>query len=289
MFQEARMFRSMLLAPADDLHKITKAISSGADAVVIDLEDAVAPSAKAHAREVMVRAPQAKIPIYVRVNPVRGEHFIEDVEVVLGMHVQGIIVPKIESASDMEVCNWYLSQRENSTRQGEARLDIIPVLENARGISNMKEVFGASTRSSRASYGAGDLTADTGIIWTDDELTLHSVRAQMTIESKAAGLLPPLDSPHWEFRDLDQLKASAERGRKLGFGGKGCIHPAQLQTVNDVFSPTDEELAWARRVLAEFEVAAAAGKGVITVDGLMVDLAVARRARSVLENPVGRD
>ena len=277
------MVRSMLLAPADDLYKITKAINSVADAVLIDLEDAVAPSAKANAREVMSQAPEAAVPIYVRVNPVRGEYFVADVEAVFGLNCQGIVVPKVESASDMEICNWYVEQCERASSIRRAQLDVIPVMETGRGVSNMKEILSASTRSSCASYGAGDLTADTGLMWTEDEVALQSIRTQMAIESKAAGLLPPLDSPHWDFTNLEQLRASAERGRKLGFGGKVCIHPAQLQTVNEVFSPTADEVEWAQKVIAEFDAGSAQGKGCITVDGQMVDMAVAKRARRILD------
>ena len=276
------MYRSILLTPADDLHKITKAINSGADAVLIDMEDSIAPSAKASAREIMTQAPEANVPIYVRVNPVREEHFVNDVDAVSGMNCQGIVVPKVESAKDMEICNRYVTKAGKTTGHHGTGLDVIPVIETAKGVVNMREILRASTCSSRASFGAGDLTADTGMEWTDDELALHVVRTQMAIESKAAGLLPPLDTPHWEFRDIDKLRASAVRGRQLGFGGKICIHPAQLQAVNEVFSPTGAEIEWAKKVITEFEAAEAQGKGCITVDGQMVDMAVAKRARNIL-------
>ena len=276
------MYRSIILTPADDLHKITKAINSVADAVLIDMEDSIAPSAKASAREIMTQAPSADIPVYVRVNPVSEEYFTDDVDAVSGMDCQGIVVPKVESAADMEICNRYVTKVGQGAGHGETGLDVIPVIETAKGVVNMREILQAATCSSRASFGAGDLTADTGMEWTEDELTLHVVRTQMAIESKAAGLLPPLDTPHWEFRDMEKLKASAIRGRQLGFGGKICIHPAQLQVVNEVFSPTNAEIAWAQKVITEFEAAEAEGKGCITVDGQMVDIAVAKRARSIL-------
>ena len=279
----------MLLTPADDLHKISKAIKSGADAVLVDLEDSIAPSEKTHARATMIQAPKSGVPIYVRVNPVREETFIDDVDAVFEMNCRGIVVPKVESAADMEICNWYVNQSERRAGHQEARLDVIPVLETAKGLVNMRDILHASIRSSRASYGAGDLTADTGIVWTEDELTLHAVRTQIVVESKAAGLLSPLDSPHWEFRDIEKLRASAVRGRQLGFGGKICIHPAQLQAVNEVFSPTSDEIHWAQKVVTEFEAAEAQGKGCITVDGQMVDIAVVKRARNILDVSAGTE
>ena len=275
----------MLLVPADDSYKIKKAINAGADAVLIDLEDSVAESEKANARRVMGQSAVATLPIYVRVNAIHGEFFMDDINAVLDMECEGIVIPKVESASDMESCNWYLTQMARKKDRHPSELDLIPIVETAKGIANIREIITACPLVSRISYGAGDLQADTGLVWTKDETELLPIRMKMVIESAAAGLLPPFDTPHWEFRDMDILRESAQRARRLGFGGKMCIHPAQIKVIHEAFSATADELQWARQVVKEFEAAEAQGKACITVNGQMVDYAVAKRARHILAIP----
>lgn len=279
------MLRSMLLVPADDPYKINKAINAGADAVLIDLEDSVAEAEKANARGVMGQAAISTLPIYVRVNAVHGEFFMDDIDAVLDMECAGIVIPKVESASDMEICNWYLTQMAHKKDRQPGELDLIPIVETAKGIANIREIITACPLISRVSYGAGDLQAETGLAWTRDEMELLPIRMKVVIESAAAGLLPPLDTPHWEFRDMDLLRESAQRGRRLGFGGKMCIHPAQIKVVHEAFSATAKELKWAQQVVKEFEAAEAQGKACITVNGQMVDYAVVKRARNILAIP----
>lgn len=275
----------MLLVPADDAYKINKAINAGADAVLIDLEDSVAESEKANARRVMGQAAIATLPIYVRVNAIHGEFFMDDINAVLDMECEGIVIPKVESARDMEICHWYLTQMAHKKDRYPSELDLIPIVETAKGIANIREIITACPLVSCVSYGAGDLQADTGLVWTEDETELLPIRMKLVIESAAAGLLPPFDTPHWEFRDMDILRESAQRARRLGFGGKMCIHPAQIRVIHEAFSATAKELKWARQVVEEFEAAEAKGKACITVNGQMVDYAVAKRARNILAIP----
>ncbi len=279
------MLRSILLVPADDPYKIKKAINAGADTVLVDLEDSIAESEKENAREVMSKAAIATLPIYVRVNSIHGDFFIEDINAVLNMECAGIVIPKVESASDMEICYWYLEQAARRRDRRASELDLIPIIETAKGISNMREILRSCPLISRASYGAGDLMADTGLVWTKDETEWLPIRVQMVIESAAAGLLPPFDTPHWEFRDMDLLRESAKRSRQLGFGGKMCIHPAQIKVIHEAFSATAKELEWAQKVVKEFAAAEADGKACITVNGQMVDYAVVKRAKNILAIP----
>ena len=276
------MYRSVLMAPGDKPDIIEKAMKADADAVLIDLEDAVAISEKERAREVLGGVKDRPVPVLDRSNPVSGDFFFEDVAAIGHGGFDGMFIPKVESAVEVSAADWCLTRIERRAGSEQGATLIIPLMETAAGITAMREIMRASTRTVMASYGAGDLTSEMDWEWTEDEFVLQAVRSQVLLESKAAGLEPPLDTPHGEFRDLDKFRAAVVRSRQFGFAGKICIHPAQVPVVNEVFSPTQQEIEWANRTLEAFRKAEAQGVGVFAVDGEMIDYAVARKAERIL-------
>jgi citrate lyase subunit beta/citryl-CoA lyase len=230
---------------------------------VADLEDAVSPSEKAHAREVVAELR----PRVVRVNGAGTSWFGDDLALVAGLELDALMLPK--------------ATPEAVAALGPEGPPVIAVVETARGLKLAAEIA-SNERVAAVMLGAVDLGAEVGFAPRPDELELLYPRAKVVFDSAAAGIRPPFDVVHLAFDDLEGLETSARLARSLGFGGKACIHPNQIETVNRVFAPDPDEARWAERVLGAFEDAQRAGLGVTTLDGAMIDLAVVERARRIL-------
>jgi len=277
-------YRTMLFVPGNDGRKCTRAFQAGADAVILDLEDAVAPEQKAAARRnvCLVLETPPPLPVYVRVNSAASPHILADLQAVVGLPVEGLMLAKAESAEEVRRVDWLLSLREEEKGLPPGGLKLIPFLESARGISRAGEVAAACRRVFCLAFGGNDYTMDIGVNYSKEGEELYYARSVLVTASAAAGIAPPLDTVNPDFRDLPALAADARRARRLGFMGKLVIHPAQVAPVNEVFSPTADELDWARKTVRAYAAARAAGDGVIQVDGRMVELPVVRRARQIL-------
>ena len=263
------MHRSYLFAPGHNEKLLGRVFDAGADAVILDLEDAVPPHAKAQARA-MVSDALADRPAWVRINAVGSELAAADLEAVTGL-AAGIRIPKVESARDVR----WVCERAPDT-------PLICAIESARGILAAQEI--ASAPGVRhLSLGGVDLRRDLGA--TDGNTQTLYARSHLVVASRAAGLDPPIDSVYARLDDEDGLRAQAEFARSLGFFGKSAIHPRQLPILHDVFTPSAEELEWARTVLDAFD--AAGGEAVKLPDGEFVDLPVADRARHLLDLVAG--
>lgn len=278
------LFRSLLFVPANDQRKVAKALASGADAVILDLEDAVAESEKAaaRARVTPVLRETRHGRCYVRVNSLDTRHALNDVLSVVGPGLDGIMLPKVESAEALQTTDWLLRQLEQQRSLPAGRVDLLPLIETTRGIVNLERLAGAASRVRRLAFGAADFAADLGIDWATGDGELMHARRQLVMHSRAAGLEQPIDAPSLEVRDLEQVREAALRARAAGFQGKLCIHPAQVAICREVFAPTPPELAWARRVVAAFADAERQGIAAVTLDGRLVDYAVVARARRML-------
>lgn len=264
--------RSLLFAPGDDEHKLRRALASDADAVVADLEDAVAPERKAHARAVVGRVlgelPAREGPArMVRVNAADTPYWGEDLAAVEGLELDALVLPKAA-----------LAALDALAVDGPP---VLALIETPLGLLRAFEVA-CCARVVRLGLGAVDLAAELALEPRADGLELLHARSALVVASAAAGIVAPADTAAIAVRDLGGLDAEARLARSLGFGGKFCIHPAQLDVVNERFSPDAEQLAWAQRVLAAFETAEREGGGVVTVDGLMVDRPVVERARRLI-------
>lgn len=277
--------RSMLFTPGDRLDMVEKATRSGTDAVIVDLEDAVATENKTMARDNLSMLPSSPVPYYVRTNAADTLQFWDDVAAAGRADIVGVIVPKAESPVAIAQVDDALTISERSQGRPHTSIGIIPLIESALGVRLTFEIASASPRVECVMFGGGeqgDLVADLGAEWTPEGTGLMHARSEVLLAARAAGVPYPMEAVFMDFRNNDALRTEAELARILGYVGKVAIHPAQVPVINEVFTPTDEVVAYQRKVLAAFEEAEAAGKASIAVDGKMVDYAVARVARTII-------
>jgi citrate lyase subunit beta/citryl-CoA lyase len=266
-----RFPHTYLFVPGNRPERFAKAHASGAQAVILDLEDAVPPDAKVMARQAIVAALDATRPVYVRINGASTQWFAEDIAA-LAAHdgVAGILLPKAESAAQIDAV----------VQRAHPALSVLPVIETARGFAHVDELCGAP-RVQRMVFGTLDFQVDLGIEADEaDEWELLPFRAGLVLASRLAGLPAPVDGISTVIDDAAAIEAAARRGRRAGFGGKLCIHPRQIDAVHRAYACTDAQRAWAARVLA----AVARGEGVAVVDGRMVDAPVIARATRIMES-----
>ena len=280
--------RSYLYVPGDRADVLAKAASRGADSLIVDLEDAVAPAAKDAARAI-VREYLAGLPvagsgateIWIRVN---GDGVAAaDIAAVASPAVSGFCLAKTETPSDVVDAAVACTAAEAALGLEPGTFSLAPLLESAAAVLDARAIASASPRVIRLQVGEADLRAEIGVTLGQDEHELLHVRSSVVLASAAAGVEPPVGPVSTNFRDLDALRTSTEALARLGYRGRACIHPAQAAVVNDVFTPDPEALAAARDLVARFDAADAAGAGVfVGPDGRMVDLAVVRQARRLL-------
>lgn len=278
------VWRSFLFAPGNHARRVEKAFTLGADAVILDLEDAcpvaekvvtrpLVAAALAHARECRG---------YVRVNALSTQFAFGDFAAVIRPGLDGIVLPKVESATDVRTADWLITQLERESGMAQGAVDLLPIIETAAGVIAVESIARASPRVRRLAFGAGDLTLDLALEWTRDEVELLPHRSAVVLASRAAGLEPPLDSVWTDLRDADGFRASARRARGLGFQGKMCIHPDQVAVVNEAFTPSAQDIERATRAVAAFAEAQRNGSASLQVDGQFIDYATVHRAQSVL-------
>jgi citrate lyase subunit beta / citryl-CoA lyase len=261
---------SYLFVPGDRPDRFAKAVVAGAGAVIIDLEDAVAPEAKPAARE-HIRAwcnaqPGPAAHIVVRVNDAATSWFDDDLELLQACAIRGVMLPKAERASDIARCVAKLP------RDGI----VIPIIETARGVLAMDDVA-AAPGVQRIAFGTLDYAVDVDL--SGDERGLLYPACRMALASKVAGIGSPIAGVTPAIGNDEQLESDLRFARACGFGAKLCIHPSQLALTHLAFAPTDDEIAWARRVVD----AVASGRGAVQVDGKMVDRPVVLKAQNILD------
>jgi citrate lyase subunit beta/citryl-CoA lyase len=261
--------RSYLFVPGNRPERFEKALGSGADAVIVDLEDAVPPEGKAEARAAVARWLAPQRPVLIRINGADTPWFAEDLALCAQAGVAGVMVPKAERVADL--------QRIATVAVGCA---VLPLIETAAGFENLRAVAGAESVQ-RLVFGSIDFQLDLGIL--DDELT--AFRSQLVLVSRIANLVAPVDGVCTAIDDTEQLQRDTTRARRLGFGAKLCIHPRQVETVNQGFVPSEAELAWARSVLA---AAAQARGAAVALDGKMIDRPVILRAQAIVDEAEAR-
>ena len=294
-----RAERSVLAVPGSSWKMIEKGVASNADIVFLDLEDAVAPDQRPTARENVAcafsRLDWGTKPRVYRVNDVRSPDCHRDLLGVLmaaGRLVDVIIVPKVDSVADVHFIDAFLFQLETDVGRRLGSIGIEVQIESAAGLVNCEAIASASARIEALVFGPGDFAASVGmpvdVIGAPNEwdASFRGIRLQYALSriltAARANGLRAIDGPYAEFRDLDGLRASGRMTRALGFDGKWCIHPAQIDVVNEVFSPTERELATARDIVRAYEAALAAGAGSAAMDGAMIDAASLRMARRTL-------
>lgn len=278
------VFRSLLFAPGNHARRVEKALTLDADVVVLDLEDAVAVAEKTATREKVVAAFQTprRALGYVRINAFDTPFCFEDLQAVVAQGVDGIVLPKVESPAQLVAVDWTIAALEQARGIAQGSIDLMPIIETGRGMAALREVACSGTRVRRLSFGAGDYTLDVGMRWTREERELDNARASIVVESRAAGLEPPIDTVFIHLGEMDALRRSTELARDFGFQGKLCIHPEQVGPVNEVFTPSDDDVASSERYVAAFEEAEAKGSASIQVDGYFIDYPIVEKARRTL-------
>ena len=279
------MFRSLLFVPGNREDMLAKAGALMADALVPDLEDSVPDGEKEHARNLvrhtvkgLAQKGQAVIP---RINALNTGLAREDLEAVVCPEVYGVTVGKIESPWEVRQVATILEELERRVGLPVGHTRLIPWLENAKAIIRAYEIAIASPRIVGVAFGAEDFTNDMAVQRSEEGIELMYPRATLAISARAAGVLA-IDTPYVNFRDAEGLDQEVRAVLPLGFKAKFAIHPGQLETINTLFSPSQEEIEYARRVVAAFEESEARGSGATSLDGKLIDVPVMKRARNLL-------
>lgn len=262
--------RSLLFVPGNDAHKLEKALSAGADAVVADLEDAVPAGEKETARSLvaaLLAGARTESLVVVRVNGAGTAFWEEDLRALAGLFLDALVLPKATPDAVAEL-------------PADAP-PVVAVVETARGVKHAYETASAPPVAALA-LGAVDLSLELGLEPRPDGQEVLLARSQLVLDSAAAGIRAPFDLVHLETQDPEGLERECRLARSLGFRGKLCIHPAQVEIVNRVFSPSAEDVERARRIVEAYERGAAEGRGAVALDGEMVDLPVVERAKGIL-------
>ena len=276
--------RSFLFAPGNHPRKVEKVFVAGADAVILDLEDAVAISEKEATRSKVIEAmKQGRNCLgYIRVNSLETSFCEDDIRSVIGSWLDGIVLPKVEDANMLKQVDSLVSTAEMSKGLVSGKIDLMPIIETARGVENATEIASASARVRRVAFGGGDYTLDLDYLWTEDEEVLSYGRARLSHASRVAGIDPPIDTVVLQINDDERFLASAKRGRNFGFGGKLCIHPNQVELCNTCFMPSAAEVEHAKAVVSAFEEAESSGSASIQLEGYFIDYPIVYKAQRIL-------
>jgi citrate lyase subunit beta/citryl-CoA lyase len=280
--------RSALFVPGSRPEMIDKAVRTAADVVIIDLEDAVSPEKKDEAR-IIAREKIAQFQernIIVRVNGIDTDIIEADLDAVLIKNLWGLMIPKVEDFAGVQKLAARLGGAEKKKGMKQAPVKVIPLIETARGVQEISAILSESSLFSQlhtCAFGAADYTLDMGIDMTLSGEELLYPRSRIAAACRAAKLEPPLDSPFMiDIKDVDGLKSDALRARQLGFQGKLCVHPIQVDVCNQIFSPAQQEIEEAKKIILAFEDAQAKGLGAIQLDGKFIDGPVVDKARRIM-------
>ncbi len=281
-----RARRALLYMPGDDMHKIEKAITLGVDCICMDIEDGVALNRKAQARQTIAEALRAldfgSSERLVRINPVGSGMEEEDLYAVLPGHPHGIVIPKVAVAEQVQWVSEQVAYFEREHGWAVGQIVLLALIETARGVVNLKEIASSDPRLEALIFGAEDLAGDIGAVRTRAGWEIFYARSA-TVTHAAANGLQALDMVFMDLKDIDGLRAESEEGARMAYSGKQVIHPNQVAPVQDAFSPSDEAIANALRVVETAAQHQAEGAGAYALDGKMIDAPVVKAAEWVLE------
>lgn len=277
--------RTYLFAPGNHPRKVEKVFAAGCDVVILDLEDAVAIAAKEDTRATVIEALQRPRQSrgYIRVNSIETPYCFGDIEAVVGPWLDGIVLPKVESAADLRCIDWLMTNLERRAGMPVGGVDLVPIIETANGMGRIREIAASGGRLKRVCFGAGDYTRDLGLIWTFEEKELAAARSELVLASRLAQIEAPIDTVFIHIREHDACEQSTRLGREFGFQGKLCIHPDQVAIANRVYTPSADEVAWAEKIISSFAAAEAQGSASIEVNGYFVDYPIVEKAQRVVD------
>jgi len=277
--------RSLLFMPGDSSRKIEKAVGLHADSIIADLEDAVAQSQKQAARATVIECFQrldfGPVERLIRMNPVSTHLWEEDLAQTLPARPDGYVLPKTESVEQVQAVSKRLAELEERAGLGVGSTRLLVQIETAMGVVKAAEIAGADSRVDALLFGAEDLAVDMGARRTRRGWEILYARSALITAAAAYGL-PAIDTVFIDLADTEGLVDECRFAQELGFSGKLAIHPRQVEVINRAFSPTQEEIAQAQRLIDAFEKQQAAGTGVFEMDGKMIDMPIVLAARRIL-------
>ena len=275
----------MLFVPGNRERFLAKLATLRPDAVILDLEDSIPPAEKAAAREAVgaiLRSGRfADQRLFVRVNALRTGLAAADLAAVVSLRLGGIFVPKVEDPDELREVNRLLAPVEAHHGLEIGTTRVIPIVETVRGIVRVAELAEAGPRVLGLNFGYDDFAFDLGVLRSPEGIESLYPRASIAIAARAAGVLA-IDGPLADLRDPARLEAECRVSRQLGFSGKQCIHPSQVEIVNRAFSPALEEIERARAIVAAYDEAVQRGQGSTRLGASMIDMPVVEQARRVL-------
>jgi len=279
------VLRTMLFTPGNNWRMIQKASSLQADAIILDLEDAVPMLDKETAR-ILARDGISIIKaggpnVFIRINAIVTSLTAQDMKDTATEGLDGIVLPKAESKEEILEAERLVEEVEKEKNLKSGGIAIIPIIETAKGVVNAYEIARASKRVNAISFGAVDFTRDMGTTISKEGTELFYARSQIAVAARAAGI-QAIDTPWIDLADKEGLVNDSRLARQLGYKGKLLIHPDQIESVNKVFSPSKEEVEYAKKVVEAFKEAEAKGLGAISLEGKMVDVANYRQAKDLL-------
>ena len=277
--------RALLYMPGDDWKKITKSLTLGVDCICMDMEDGVAVNRKAGARATIAKALQeldfGKSEKLARINSVGSGWEKDDIAAVLPHHPDGIVIPKIESLGQIKWGSEIIEAAELRYGWPINSVRMLVGVETAKGILNLREIA-SHPRLDGIIFGGEDFAASVGATRSRDATELLYARQAVVVACAAFGL-QAIDIVTIDFKNLEVVRAEAEFGARLGYSGKQIIHPAQVEPVQSAFTPNDEAIAYAKRIVESFEASQKEGRGAFALDGKMIDMPLLKNARKVLE------
>lgn len=279
------LLRSLLFIPGNKPNMLEKAFSCTADAIVPDMEDSVPDAEKAAARDLIAQyLPRLRTTgryICPRVNSLETGLTEAELAAIVGPDIDAVSIGKIRTPTDISEVSQMIGALEHERGIDAGTIRLIPWIETTRAIVDCHAICVASRRIVGVAFGAEDFTNDLGIEHVADESNLAFARSSVCIAARAAGVAA-LDTPYFKFRDLDGLREHSRKSRSFGFKGRFAIHPAQTDTINECFAPSADEIAQAKRIVAAYEEAERQGRASTSLDGLVIDVPVAKRARALL-------
>ena len=281
-----RVRRALMYVPGDDARKIDKATGLGVDSVCLDIEDGVALSRRPAARATIAEALRAidfgRSERLVRLNPVGSGMETDDLLATIDGRPDGYVLPKVETAEEVEWLCWRLTGAEQARGWPIGGIRVLAIVETARGVVNLRDIADCDRRLAALIFGAEDLAGDLGATRTRDGQEVFYARSAVVTHAAAFGL-QAIDMVYVDFQDSEGLLRESHEGARMGFTGKQIIHPNQVEPVQAAFTPSDEAVAHAKRIVEAFEEHQKSGAGAFALDGKMVDMPIVKIARRVLE------
>ena len=278
--------RALLYMPGDDRRKIEKSTTLGVDSICMDMEDGTAVNRKAEARDVISQAMKeldfGSSERCIRINSIGSGFEKDDLVSALAAKPDSIVVPKIESAEQVKWVSDQIESYELSNKLNLGSIRLLIGVETAKGILNLKEIAEADKRLEAIIFGGEDFAASIGAVRTKEATELLYAR-QAVVTACAANDLQAIDIVFIDFKDSEGLRVEAEQGAGFGFSGKQIIHPNQVQVTQEAFTPSDEAIEYAKRIVESFESSQKEGKGAYALDGKMIDMPLLKNAQKVLD------